>query len=116
MLPQRARVLAGGLMIAAAAISGCSANTTKPAEPAPRAQSGESVPAQPIQLLQPTLTPAETKSLTGTQPQPEELKAAVARVFQTAAIADGTKNPNFVIGDFNGDGSEDLAVITKPND
>ena len=67
----------------------------------------------PLQMLQPTPTPAEAKSLNSSPPRPEELNEAVSRVFQKAAITDTTQNPNFVIGDFNGDGSEDLAVVTK---
>jgi hypothetical protein len=40
---------------------------------------------------------------------------AIARIFNKAAtVEDGA--PTFFVGDFNGDGSEDLAVLTKPND
>ena len=49
-------------------------------------------------------------------PKANEIKEAVARVFANVAAADTTRVPNFVIGDFNGDGSEDLAVIVKPNE
>jgi hypothetical protein len=42
--------------------------------------------------------------------------AAIARVFNSAATADRDGAPNFVVGDFNGDGAEDVAVVTKPNE
>ncbi|MDQ6654156.1 MAG: hypothetical protein M3Y84_15625 [Acidobacteriota bacterium] len=49
-------------------------------------------------------------------PKPEEVKEVVARVFEKVAAPDTTSNPGFLIGDFNGDGSEDIAVVVKPNE
>jgi len=43
-----------------------------------------------------------------------EVNAAVTRVFKNAATIDSKHEPNFFIGDFNGDNSLDLAVILKP--
>ena len=43
-----------------------------------------------------------------------EVQEAVKRVFKDAAVVDTNYNPNFLAGDFNGDGSQDLAVILKP--
>lgn len=43
-----------------------------------------------------------------------EVQEAVRRVFKDAAVVDTNYNPNFLAGDFNGDGSQDLAVILKP--
>lgn len=40
----------------------------------------------------------------------------MARVFEKAALPVTSPNPTFVVGDFNGDGSEDLAVVVKPNE
>jgi hypothetical protein len=37
----------------------------------------------------------------------------VARVFEKAATPDVSQAPGFAVGDFNGDGSEDLAVTIK---
>ena len=42
-----------------------------------------------------------------------EVDAAVTRVFQKVAAASASKT-SFVVGDFNGDGSEDLAVVVRP--
>jgi hypothetical protein len=43
-----------------------------------------------------------------------EVQDAVKRVFKDAAVVDTNYNPNFLAGDFNGDGSQDIAVILKP--
>jgi hypothetical protein len=50
------------------------------------------------------------------QPSPTlaEVDEAVTRVFKNAATIDSTHEPNFFAGDFNGDGSPDIAVIVKP--
>ena len=47
-------------------------------------------------------------------PKQSEVQAAVKRVFKDAAVIDTNYNPSFLSGDFNGDGSQDLAVILKP--
>lgn len=48
-------------------------------------------------------------------PKPIEVEAAVNRVFKGAATVDSSNNPSFLAGDFNGDGSQDIAVVVKPN-
>jgi hypothetical protein len=47
-------------------------------------------------------------------PSLDQVQAAVERVFKQAAIIDSSQKPAFVAGDFNGDLSEDIAVILKP--
>jgi hypothetical protein len=37
----------------------------------------------------------------------------VKRVFKSAALVDESRSPSFVVGDFNGDQSEDIAVFVK---
>lgn len=46
-------------------------------------------------------------------PKPKEIESAVSRVFKDAALVDDSSEPNFVAGDFNGDHSQDLAVVIK---
>lgn len=50
------------------------------------------------------------------QPSPNlaEVNEAVTRVFRNAAAIDSKHSPNFFAGDFNGDGSQDIAVIVQP--
>lgn len=43
-----------------------------------------------------------------------EVNEAVTRVFKNAATIDSKHTPNFFAGDFNGDGSQDIAVILQP--
>jgi hypothetical protein len=47
-------------------------------------------------------------------PKLPEVQDAVHRVFKDAAVVDSSANPGFFTGDFNGDGSGDLAVVLKP--
>lgn len=47
-------------------------------------------------------------------PTPNEVQAAVKRVFKESAALHADYNPNFIAGDFNGDRSQDLAVVIKP--
>ncbi len=47
-------------------------------------------------------------------PALSEVREAVARVCQDAVAIDASRAEPFVVGDFNGDGSEDLAVVVRP--
>ena len=93
MLCERRLVLAGALVTLASALASCSTtnDASKNAEMAPRAEANQNAVTPPLQMLQPTPTPAEAKSLTSSPPRPEELNEAVSRVFQKAAITDTTK-------------------------
>ncbi len=71
------------------------------------------VEAPPV-AYQPTpqSTPIQLTPVAG--PKQSEVAEAVKRVFKDAAVVDTNYNPSFLSGDFNGDGSQDLAVILKP--
>lgn len=47
-------------------------------------------------------------------PEATEVKEAVRRVFKDSVEIDTRRTPVFIDGDFNGDGSRDLAVVIKP--
>jgi hypothetical protein len=47
-------------------------------------------------------------------PKSNEVQEAVRRVFNDAALIDVSHKPNFIAGDFNGDFSQDIAVVLKP--
>ena len=47
-------------------------------------------------------------------PKLPEVQEAIKRVFKDEAVLHPNLNPNFLVGDFNGDASQDLAVIIKP--
>ena len=82
-------------------------------------------PNQAATLPTPTPTPAlnTTQAPTPTQLQPSaspaapklnEVQAAVARVYQDTVAIDTSRSVPFIVGDFNGDGSQDIAVIVRP--
>jgi len=48
-------------------------------------------------------------------PKSNDVNEAVMRVFKDAATLDTTSTTPFVVGDFNGDQSQDLAAVIKPN-
>jgi len=43
-----------------------------------------------------------------------EARAAVERIYKDAVSVDANLSPSFTVGDFNGDGSQDIAVVVKP--
>jgi hypothetical protein len=47
-------------------------------------------------------------------PKLEEVQEAVKRIFKDAVVIDESRKPSFLVGDFNGDLSQDLAVILEP--
>lgn len=78
-------------------------------------------PAQPLieepvpqdsEALKPIPQPTEIPELP--PPNLEQVQEAVRRVFKDAVVIDASRNPNFLVGDFNGDKSQDLAIVLKP--
>jgi hypothetical protein len=119
MLRRRLASLSVGFFISA---SGLSLACDKPAEEAKAPElephvvaSGSPTPQIP-NFLQATATPAGPKPSPLPPPKLDEVREAVARVFAKAASLDERHTPSFVVGDFNGDGSEDLAVVTKASE
>ena len=55
-----------------------------------------------------------TKVALKSSPTLAEVNEAVTRVFKNAATIDSKHEPNFFTGDFNGDNSQDIAVILMP--
>ena len=46
-------------------------------------------------------------------PKLDQVQQAVKRVFKDSALLDSSHTPNYIVGDFNGDLSQDLAVVLK---
>ena len=63
---------------------------------------------------QPTPESTPIPLAVGNAPKQAEVQQAIKRVFKDAAVLDTNYNPSFLAGDFNGDGSQDIAVILKP--
>src|SRR5512145_2019955 len=47
-------------------------------------------------------------------PEPAEVNHAIERVFKGAVTIKTDRTPYFIVGDFNGDLSQDLAVVLRP--
>ena len=89
------------LTIVLLTLSACSSTTKRVAV--------EQAPA-----YQPTPESTPVRLVAAAAPKLPEVKDAIKRVFKDAAVLDQNYNPNFLMGDFNGDASQDLAVIIKP--
>lgn len=72
--------------------------------PAPQATSSVSLPAK-----QPPADMAKNPA-----PDLEHVQETVRRIFRDAVTIDSSRTTSFFAGDFNGDQSEDLAVILRP--
>jgi hypothetical protein len=63
----------------------------------------------------PQSSPAQSQSTSQvSQPKLPEVQEAVSRVFKDAVSIDESRQPSFIAADFNGDRSQDIAVILKP--
>ena len=93
------------ILLIALMICACSSKPKRPIAEAPPPVYQASPESTPIQVTAATAAPA---------PKPSEVHEAVKRIFKDAAVVDTNYNPNSLAGDFNGDGSQDLAVVLKP--
>ena len=91
-------------VLALATLVGC----TKPPEPM-----REAPPAQALPPAPPAVSPSQPAPVTP-PPTLAEARAAVARVYKDVVSVDASRKPSFMDGDFNGDGSQDLAVVVTP--
>src|SRR6185295_11786801 len=88
------------LLVVLVVISGCSQSKTVVSETPP--------------AYQPTPSDAKITLPTIGSAKLPEVQDAVRRVFKDSAIIDSNSKPSFFIGDFNGDASQDLAVVVRP--
>jgi hypothetical protein len=93
-------------LIALGTLSGC----TKPPEPMREAPVAE----QPLPPAPPTGPTAQQPAPPIPPPTLAEARAAVARIYKDVVSVDASRKPSFIDGDFNGDGSQDLAVVVTP--
>jgi len=59
-------------------------------------------------------TATTTPRQSGPSPTEAELRAAIKRNYEDVVAVDDSRPMPFMIGDFNGDSSEDIAVVVKP--
>lgn len=86
-------------MLLCAAVFGCSGSGKPKVEAVPSPATVEARQQQMAKLPAPELN---------------QVQEAVKRVFKDSAVVDVSRQPSFLVGDFNGDLSQDLAVIVKP--
>jgi len=48
------------------------------------------------------------------RPTDAEVREAIIRNYEDAAVIDNSRRTSFLVGDFNGDNSEDIAIVVKP--
>jgi hypothetical protein len=98
-------------LLSLAGMIGCSKSSdqqkTAELQPTP-ITSSSAAPSFPA-LEQTTPVPAKGNA----PPTADEVASALARVFDNSVKIDPTHATPFLVGDFNGDGSEDIAVIAK---
>ncbi len=86
--------------------------------PAPTQSAAPVAPATPP-TTQSAPTPAGSASAPAatpaTPPPAAEVNDKLTRIFQGVVQPDATRTDNALVGDFNGDGSEDIAVVVKPD-
>ena len=68
----------------------------------------------PPPVVQPSPQSTPVPLTVTSAPKLSEVQEAVKRVFKGAAVIDPNYYPSFVAGDFNGDASQDIAVVLKP--
>lgn len=76
--------------------------------------SGKQVVVEQPPVPKPTAESTPVRLEIAQAPGVSEVEDAIKRVFKDAAILDANSKPNFVSGDFNGDASQDLALVLKP--
>jgi hypothetical protein len=94
------RVVLTGLISSLSLFAGCS-RAEKPVAEAP-----------PAQVTAPADQPPQVTKLPVAQVN--EVQQAVKRVFKGSVLIDTSRKPSFTVGDFNGDFSEDIAIVLKP--
>jgi hypothetical protein len=72
------------------------------------------VAVEQLPAYQPTPQSTPVRMPVVLAPKSAEVQDAIKRVFHDAAVIDPNYKPNFLAGDFNGDTSQDIAVILKP--
>jgi hypothetical protein len=97
------RILAISLLLSCLLSNACSRRPANVAVEAPPA------------AYQPSPQESTVRVASPAAPKIGEVRDAVNRVFKGAVVIDNSHEPSFIAGDFNGDASQDLAVVLKPD-
>src|SRR4051812_38372763 len=104
------------LMIANLFSASCASNGPSTAGERRVAEATPQAPPAQAAATVPVVAPESAAEETAELPSPrlEDAREAVARVYRDAVTVDMRRQPAYVVGDFNGDGSEDIAVVVRP--
>jgi len=91
---------------ALAALQGCNGKSATGGQPVEK--------PIPVASPQPSAAAVATPVVKLPPPTRAEVEAAFQRVFGAALTANFADKQSFIVGDFNGDESEDLAIIVRP--
>jgi hypothetical protein len=68
----------------------------------------------PVSQLPSHPVATETPRQSGLSPTETELRTVVKRNYEDVVTVDNSGSTSFIVGDFNGDSSEDIAVVVRP--
>src|SRR5262249_43189952 len=94
----------------------CGKSDQPATETEPRAGTASSSTPSTPSVTQMSPTPGPASSSPAAPPRIDEVRNATARVFSKAATFDEHHVPGFLVADFNGDGSQDLAVVVEASE
>ena len=104
------RLTTSSLLLAIFAVSLMSGCSKSSPPPKPIAEQSPEPPA-----TQPATQAAQSQDAQELPPPKlEEVQQTVKRIFKSAVVIAEDQTPSFLVGDFNGDLSQDLAAILKP--
>jgi hypothetical protein len=114
MLARGARQNRFGLFLVMASITlgACAKQSSPPVSQSVPQKEEEPIPLPADSQNPPKLDAKEMAKLPA--PKPAELEDVTRRVFKNAALLDTSHEPYFLVGDFNGDNSQDIVVVVKP--
>jgi len=69
---------------------------------------------QPSATASPMVEPTSEEPLNLPPPKMEEVREAVARIYKDTVTIETGRAPAYIVGDFNDDGFEDIAVVVRP--
>jgi hypothetical protein len=95
------------IAITIAALSGCAQPPEQPMTEAPPPAAESAPPAQ-------SAPPEPEKAVVSPPPTINEAREAIERVYKDAVSVDESFSSNLIVGDFNGDKSQDIAVVVRP--
>lgn len=97
----------------AACVAGAACTRTTPPEVGDARTPPPAAAATPVVIAEQTPAPSPTPP--PPPPPPAEAEAALERVYRHAVVVDRGLRAQPVVGDFNADGSQDLAVAVRPS-